>query len=331
MDQKLDRGRAAAHGGLVHEGGAVGLANAREGRRGFLFALGAYLLWGLMPLYMKAVAHISPFEIVAHRVIWSIPIAVIVLALIKRTSDLALAMRSPRTLALAALTASLIFVNWSVYVYAITVDRAIEAALGYYINPLLNVLLGAVFLGERFTRRQLAAVSLAVVGVAILTVQHGGLPWISLVLALSFGCYGFLRKTLPIGATQGFALETLILLPVALGMIVYYAVAGTGHFGFATGHFGSDAILLMIAGPFTSAPLILYAAGTKLLRYSTIGLMQYITPTMIFLLAVFVFREPFDGVALAAFGFIWLALVVYSSSLWQLRRDRAAAGLTSGR
>ncbi|MGN6549371.1 MAG: EamA family transporter RarD [Pararhizobium sp.] len=306
-------------------------ASEREATRGFLFALGAYLIWGLMPLYMKAVAHISPIEIVAHRVLWSIPIAIVVLALIKRTSDLAVALRSPRTLALAAVTGSLIFVNWSVYVYAIAVDRTIEAALGYYINPLLNVVLGAVFLGERFTRRQLIALSLAAVGVAILAVEHGGLPWISLALALSFGCYGFLRKTLPIGPTQGFTLEVLILLPVAIGLIVYFAVTGTGHFGFATGHFDRDTVLLLIAGPFTAAPLILYASGAKRLRYSTIGLMQYITPTMIFLLAVFVFREPFDGVGLVAFGFIWLALIVYSSSLWRLRRDGAATGITAGR
>jgi len=298
---------------------AAAAASPPDAPRGVAYAFGAYLIWGLMPLYMKAVAEMSPIEIVAHRVIWSIPIAGVVLVLLKRTADLKVALRSPRTLMLGALTAALIATNWSIYVYAIEVNHAVDAALGYYINPLLNVLLGAVFLKERFNRAQIAALGLAVIGVGILTVHNGGLPWISLALALSFGSYGFLRKTLPIGPAQGFMLEVLLLLPVAIGLIIYYAVTGEGHFGFASGHFGVNTALLMLAGPFTAAPLILYSNGAKLLRFSTIGLMQYLTPTMVFLIALFVFHEPFTLVELVAFGFIWGGLAIYTTALLRKR------------
>ena len=316
--RRINPNPAPAGGALVPQAEA---GDARpDDPRGFAYAFGAYVIWGLVPLYMKAVAEMSPIEIVAHRVIWSVPVAGAVLFLLGRTGDLKAAFRSPRTIALAGLTALLIAVNWATYVYAIITDRAVDAALGYYINPLLNVVLGAVFLGERFTAMQRVAVGLAVAGVAILTVEHGGLPWISLVLAGAFGTYGILRKTLPIGPAQGFMLEVLLLLPAAVGFVVYLAMKGTGHFGFSTGHFGSDTLLLLFAGPVTAAPLILYANGAKLLRFSTIGLMQYLTPTMIFLLALFVFHEPFSLVEFVAFAFIWTGLGVYTSTLLRKKR-----------
>lgn len=289
----------------------------REPARGFAFALGAYVLWGFMPLYMKAVSYVPPVEVVAHRVIWSVPVAGAVLLALGRTADLKAALRSPRTLAMAAVTAALISTNWAIYVWAIAADRAVETALGYYINPLVNVLLGAVLLGERLNRAQLVAVALAVTAVVILTFSAGGLPWVSLVLAFSFGFYGFLRKTLPIGPSQGFMLEVLILSIPALGYIIVTAVNGTGHFwGAGPGGIG----LLMLAGPVTATPLILYAFGAKLLRYSTIGVMQYLAPTIIFLIAVFVFHEPFSHTRAIAFGFIWAALAIYTWSM--LRRPR---------
>ncbi len=322
MNHQVNPNPAPAGGALVSPGSGAAQGGGADGPRGLAFAFGAYLIWGLVPLYMKAVAGISPIEIVAHRVVWSIPVAGVVLLLLGRTSDLKIAFRSPRTLALAGLTACLIATNWATYVYAIVAGHAVDAALGYYINPLLNVVLAAIFLKERFSRTQLVAVGLAVVGVAILTVDHGGLPWISLVLAGAFGCYGLLRKEMPIGPAQGFMLEVLLLTPVAVGLMAYYAISGKGHFGFATGQVDMDTWLLLLAGPVTAAPLILYANGAKLLRYSTIGLMQYLTPTMIFLLAVFVFREPFSSAELVAFGFIWGGLAVYSSALVGQRRSR---------
>ena len=291
-------------------------ASAQPGEplSGFAFSLGAYFLWGFMPLYMKAVAHIPAYEVVAHRILWSVPVAGIILVALRRTADLRAALRSPRTLALAALTAGLISVNWGIYVWAISVDRTVETALGYYINPLVNILLGAVFLGERFNRLQAAAIALAVIAVGILTVKAGGLPWVSLALALSFGTYGYLRKTLPIGPTQGFMLEVMILTPLALIVIGWLEATGEGHF-LSEGLSGIG--LLMLAGPVAALPLILYAFGAKALRFTTLGILQYIAPTIIFLIAVFVFGEPFSHWQLIAFLFIWSALALYTLSLFR--------------
>lgn len=289
-------------------------AQPREPLSGFAFALGAYLFWGGLPFYMKAVAHIPAWEVVAHRVIWSVPVAGVILLLLGRTADLKAALRSPRTLALAALTAGLISINWGVYVWAVAANHTVEAALGYYINPLVNVLLGAVFLGERFNRLQATAIAFAVIAVTILTVKAGGLPWVSLTLAGSFGFYGFFRKTLPIGPTQGFMLEVMLLSVPALAIIGWLAMTGASHFG-PTG--AGDIGLLLLAGPVTAFPLILYAFGAKALRFTTIGIVQYLTPTLIFLAAVFAFGEPFSHWQLIAFCFIWSALVLYTLSLFR--------------
>ena len=296
--------------------GAAAPVSEGDALRGFFFALSAYLLWGGLPLYMKAVEHIPPVEVVAHRILWSLPIAGAVLLLIGRTADIAAALRSPRTLLMAALTAALISLNWGLYVWAIAVDRALETALGYYINPLVSIVMGAVLLRERLTRLQVAAVALAGVAVALLTVEAGGLPWVSLALAFSFAAYGFLRKTLPIGPSQGFFLEVAILAVPASAYIVWLQAGGAGHFTTAV---PVDVWLLLGCGPVTAVPLMLYGFGAKLLRYSTIGIMQYIAPTMIFLIAVFVFGEPFGAGRAVAFALIWTALILYS---WSMLAER---------
>lgn len=294
---------------------AVEAAGAgKEPARGFALALGAYLLWGFLPIYMKALSHIPAPEVVAHRVLWSVPVAGLVLWRLGRTADLAAALGSPRALGMAAVTASLISANWAIYIWAIASDKAVETALGYYINPLVNVLLGAVLLGEKLNRAQIAAVALATLAVVVLTVEAGSVPWVSLALAFSFGFYGFFRKTLPIGPSQGFMLEVLILLVPALIYVGYGFVSGTSHFWAGDTR---DTALLMFAGPMTAVPLLLYGFGAKLLRYSTMGLMQYVVPTIIFLIAVFVFREPFSHVQAVAFGIIWVALVIYSWSMFR--------------
>lgn len=285
-----------------------------EPAAGFVYAMSAFFLWGMFPIYLKAVAHIPAVEVVAHRVLWSIPVAGAVILWLGRTEDLKTAIKSPRVLLMAAVTAGLISINWGIYVWAIAAERAVEGALGYYINPLVNVVLGVVLLGERFTKLQIAAVACAVIAVCILTFGAGGLPWISLALAFSFGIYGYLRKTLPIGPSQGFMLEVLILAVPALGVAIWFTASGNGHFG-PTGL--GDVVLLMLSGVVTAVPLILYANGAKLLRYTTIGLLQYIAPTLIFLLAVFVFKEPFSPIHGIAFGFIWTGLALYSYSLFK--------------
>jgi len=289
--------------------------------RGFFFALSAYLLWGFLPFYMKAVAHIPAAEVVAHRVIWSVPVAGALLIWMGRTADIKTALRSPRTLAMGGLTAALITVNWGVYVWAIAADRALETALGYYINPLFSVFLGAVLLGEKLSRAQIAAIALAVAAVALLTWEAGGLPWVSIALALSWGFYAFFKKTLPIGPAQGFFLEILVLSIPAIAYIGWLGASGVGHFG-RTG--AADIWLLLGCGLVAAVPLILYANGAKLLRLSTIGIMQYIAPTMIFVIAIFIFHEPFSSTRAIAFAMIWAALALYSWSMFFRRTETAS-------
>ena len=286
--------------------------------RGFAFALAAYFLWGFLPLFMKAIAHIPAPEIIAHRIIWSIPVAGAVLIATGRTADLKVALKSPRTLAMAALTASIITINWGIYVWSIAAGRALESALGYYINPLFSVFLGAVLLREKLSTSQWVAIGLAVCAVAILTVEAGGLPWVSLGLAVSWGFYAFFRKTLPVGPNQGFLLEVMLLSVPAIAYIGYLETSGQGHFG-DTGTV--DVLWLLACGLITAVPLILYANGAKLLRLTTIGIMQYIAPTMIFIIAVFVFKEPFGLSQLVAFAFIWAALLVFT---WPMLRALVA-------
>ncbi|MEP7456925.1 EamA family transporter RarD [Phyllobacterium sp. SB3] len=302
--------------------GAAPLPGMSDGKKGFIFALAAYLLWGILPFYLKTVAHMPALEVVAHRIVWSVPIAGLLLWWLGLFGDLKTALTTPRMLAMATLTACLITINWGTYVWAIGSGHAIDTALGYYINPLVNVVLGAVFLGERLSKPQMVAVALAACAVILLTVYSGGLPWISLVLAFSFGFYGFFRKTLPIGPTQGFMLEVLILSIPSLALIAWTVIQGTSHFVHGSAH---DIGLLLFAGPATAVPLILYAFGAKLLRYTTIGLMQYIAPTIVFLSAIFVFGEPFSHIQFIAFALIWSALAIYTwSMLHEARKVRLA-------
>ena len=291
--------------------------------RGFFFALSAYLLWGVLPLYLKLLVHIPVTEIMVHRILWSIPIAGAVLLYLGRTADIATAVRSRRTLAMASLTAVIITINWSVYAWAVVSDRALETALGYYINPLVNVVVGALLLGERFDRWQIGAVLLAALAVGIVTLDAGGLPWVSLVLAFSFAAYGFFRKTLPIGPSQGFFLEVLILGIPSLAWIVWLEATGQGHF---FGARAMDTLLLLGCGPVTAVPLLLFGFGAKALKLSTIGIMQYIAPTLVFLIAVFVFGEPFSLVRGLAFALIWTALAIYSVSMFRRSPATPQAG-----
>ncbi len=280
-----------------------------DSTRGFVFALMAYIFWGFLPFYMKAVAHVSPLEVIAHRVIWSVPIAAAVLIILGRTAEIRKALTTPRMLAMASLTAALITLNWGVYIWAIGTGRALDAALGYFINPLFSIFLGAVLLKEKLSRVQICAIALSASAVGLLTWHAGSLPWVSVALTVSWGFYAFFRKTLPIGPTQGFLLEVLLLTPPALAFIVYLMSTGQAHFMAGT---PTDTWLLIASGVVTATPLILYGNGAKLLKLSTIGIMQYIAPSIIFIIAIFVFKEPFDTVRLIAFIMIWSALVIYT-------------------
>lgn len=285
---------------------------------GLGLALTVYLLWGGLPLYLKMISHIPPLEVVAHRVVWSLPIAAAALLLRGRLGEVWHLLRQPRKVGMALLTAALVTANWLTYVYAIGSGHTVEAALGYYINPLISVIIAAVILKEELRPAQFVAIGLAAIAVAILAWDAGGLPWISLVLATTWGFYALFRKTLPLGPNQGFFLEVLILTLPALAYILYVEAAGAGHF-IARASAG-DPWLLAFAGVATAVPLMIYANAAKLLRLSTIGILQYIAPSFVFLIAVFIFREPFGTTKLIAFCFIWAALVVYSVSMFRGRR-----------
>ncbi|WP_108861142.1 MULTISPECIES: EamA family transporter RarD [Ruegeria] len=287
--------------------------------KGLALAVTAYVLWGFLPLYMKALAHIGPVEIVAHRIVWSVPVAGLLLVALGRTGDLKAALQNPKMLGMACLTAALISVNWAIYVWAIASGNALDAALGYYINPLFSIALGAILLREPLNRTQLAAVGLAALGVLVLIVEAGRLPWAALALTVSWGFYAFFKRSLPIGPNQGFLLEVLILLIPALVYITWLGAKGTGHFGAAAG----DTMLLACAGIVTAVPLLVYANGAKLVRLSTMGILQYIAPTMIFITAITVFGEQIDRGRMIAFPLIWAALVVYTiPMIRQMRGQR---------
>ncbi|UZD90950.1 EamA family transporter RarD [Cognatishimia activa] len=284
---------------------------------GLVLAITAYVLWGFLPLYMKLLAHVPAVEVVAHRVIWSIPIAGAVLLILRRTRDLREAIRNPRMLAMGCVTAALISVNWGIYVYAISIDRAADAALGYYINPLFSMFLAIVLLGERPSKMQLVSILIAAAAVVVLFVAAPAPPWIPLGLTLSWGFYAYCKKSLPIGPNQGFLLEVLILSVPAVGYLIYLGASGKG--AFLTN--ASDTWILLAAGVVTAVPLMIYANGAKLIRLSTAGILQYIAPSMIFIIAVFLFDEELDPSRLIAFPMIWSALVIYSISMVrQMRR-----------
>jgi chloramphenicol-sensitive protein RarD len=284
--------------------------------RGFGFALSAYVLWGFLPLYLKAVSHIPAIEVVAHRVLWSVPVAGLILIVLGRTSDLGRILRDPKALAMGCITATLVSINWGVYVWAIAAERTLDGALGYYINPIFSVFLGAMLLGEKLNKLQWAAVGLAAAAVGVLTYANGSLPWPALALTLSWGFYAYFKRSLPIGPNQGFLLEVLILSPVALGYLIWLGGQGGGHFVPLT----IDMWLLMGCGIVTAVPLMLYANGAKGLRLATIGIMQYIAPTMIMLIAVFVFEEPFGSARAIAFPMIWAALGLYTFAMFRGRK-----------
>ncbi len=291
--------------------------SAPDAMRGFAAALLCYIAWGLLPFYMKQLADVPVAEVIAHRVLWALPCAGLLLLFTGGMPALRQAVRAPRVFGMAAVTASLITCNWGVYTWAVINDRTLDTALGYYINPLVSVLLGVALLGERLDRAQKIAIALAASAVALLALRSGGIPWVSLALPVTFAMYGYLRKTMPVGALQGFTLEVLILSVPAAAYVAWLTATGGNHFGAVA----SDSFWLMMAGPVTAGPLVLFAVGARNLQLSTIGVMQYLAPTLAFLVAVFAFGEPFSPIQAAAFGLIWVGLAIFTwSSLARRRR-----------
>ena len=295
--------------------------SADNERGGIRLGLTAYLLWGVLPLYFKLLEHVPATEIVAHRIIWSVILLGLIATLWRRWSAIRAALTNFRVLMTLLATSCLIAVNWLVYIYAIVSGHLLEGSLGYYLNPLVNVLFGVVLLKERLTRAQTFACLLAGAGVAVMAVGAGSGIWMSLTLALSFASYGFLRKIAPVDALEGLWVETLILAPAALFWVFHLQANGTAAFG----HQGwlTDA-LLILGGGVTALPLLLFTAAAKRLPYSTLGFLQYIAPSLQFLLAVLVFGEPFGSAKAVCFGAIWTALLIFSVEGLRLARARAA-------
>jgi chloramphenicol-sensitive protein RarD len=294
-------------------------------RTGMLAAVTAFLIWGTFPLYWKQLAAVPALEIVAHRTAWGFVAVAAWVTWRREWRQVRALATSPRTVLTLAASATLIVLNWGIYVWAVNHGQIVESSLGYYINPLVNVVLGVVLLRERLGRVRRLAVALAAVGVAILTIGYGRFPWISLALALSFGFYGLLRKQVAADAVHGLLYETAILAPVAAGYLAWLAWHGTGALG-RTGP-KVDA-LLVLAGAVTAVPLALFAVGARKLPLSTLGMFQYISPTCQFLLAVLLYREPFGAARAVAFSFIWAALAVLTLDL--RRRLRAVPAPVPG-
>lgn len=284
-------------------------------QRGILYAASAYAMWGLFPLYFKALQGLPPLEILLHRMVWSLVFVLAVLATRRQWVWLADVLRKPKVLAGFAASALLLSTNWFIYIWAVNNDRVVESSLGYFINPLFNVLLGFLVLRERLRVVQWLAVALAGCGVLWLTWQGGELPWVALALASSFGLYGLLRKTASLGALEGLTLETLLLFPLAAGYLMFLTAQGSNSF---VGASTSTQLLLAASGPITAIPLLLFAAGARRIPLSLLGLLQYIGPTLQLLIGVWVYHEPFSGVKLVGFALIWIALLVYSlEGLWR--------------
>jgi chloramphenicol-sensitive protein RarD len=277
---------------------------------GILFAAGAYLLWGLFPVYFKAVSQVPSVEILAHRMVWSLVLVVGLLAALRSWRWIRSLVERPSELRWYAGSAVLVSINWFLYIFAVNADRVVDASLGYFINPLVTVAIGAIVLRETLRPMQWGAVAIAAAGVAWLAWQAGEPPWIGLTIAFSFAGYGLLRRKAPLGSVEGFAVEVALLAPLALIYLWWLASTGVDHFaGGAT----DLQLLLMLSGPVTAAPLLLFTAGARRIPFATLGLLQYIAPTLQLILGVWLYQEPFGGAKVIGYALVWLALAVFAA------------------
>ncbi|MBN1239137.1 MAG: EamA family transporter RarD [Gammaproteobacteria bacterium] len=294
---------------------------SQRSRDGLAAALVAYTLWGFLPIYFKIVQQVPPFEVLAHRIIWAVPFGLPIILLRRQWPEVVRALGTPRTLGWLTLSALLIAVNWVVYITAVQSEEIFQASLGYYINPLMYVAVGIAFFRERLRRPQIAAVLLAAVGVGVLTFSGGELPWIALTLATSFTIYGVIRSRVVIGGMPGLFIETLVLLPLAFGYMVWLGVRGAAAFG---PHDPGLSATLLLAGPFTVMPLLAFALAARRLQLSTIGVMQFISPTLQFGVGL-AYGEPLSPAHRVCFVLIWAAVTVFSADAWRFTRSAPAA------
>lgn len=299
---------------------ATSSAPAGSHHGGLPYALAAYAIWGFVPLFFKLVASVAPVEVLAQRIIWSLPICFVILISRRQVGDYLAALKDWRALRMLIASSLLIAVNWLVYIFAIFTDHVLAASLGYYLNPLINVMLGMLFLGERLSRLQMAAVAIAGVGVAILLAGALDTLWISLTLALTFGIYGLIRKIVPVGSLPGLTVETTVLMPAAILAAGWYLWRADWT-GFGSSM--SMSLLLMAGGVITAVPLLLFATAARKMSYAALGFVQYLAPSIVFLLSLFVFNEPLKPVQLLCFLLIWTSIGVFSFDMWRrMRADR---------
>ncbi|SKA63440.1 EamA family transporter RarD [Desulfobaculum bizertense] len=278
-------------------------------RRGLIATIATFFMFGLLPIYWKLLAAVPASEILCHRIVWSAPFIAVILTLMHNWSDVAAALKSPKTLGLLCISGSLIGLNWFTYIWSVNNDHVLDASLGYYINPLISMLLGVIFFRDKLSRLQVLAVFFAVLGVGIELVHFGRIPWLALTLAITFGLYGLMRKIIPVSSMVGLFFETIILSGPAL--IYFKFLASNGHFAFLS--FGpKTAMLLVLAGAVTSIPLVTFGYGAQRLRLTTLGVLQYIGPTCMLLLGVFVYHEPFSFTKLITFSSIWVGVLIYT-------------------
>jgi chloramphenicol-sensitive protein RarD len=292
----------------------------REQKIGGSFAVSAYTLWGIAPLYFKQLDFVPAMEILLHRIVWSFLLLAIILTVMQQWPKVQAVLRQPKLMAAMLGTALLLAGNWGLFIWAVNNGHMLDASLGYYINPLLNVLLGMLFLGERLRKLQWAAVALAAIGVLIQLITFGSLPWIALVLASSFALYGLFRKKLAVDAISGLFVESLLLMPLALWY--WFSIADSSASNLFHNSLGLN-LALMAAGIVTTIPLLCFIAAARRLQLSTMGFFQYIGPSFMFVFGVFLYQEPLASGRLLTFGLIWTALLVYSlDTFWQLRQGR---------
>ena len=308
-----------AAGGDKPTGGAPAPArtSSKLAAEGLLAAIGSFVIWGVLPLYLKPLKPVGALQIISHRIFWACVLVLLWLLVRGDLGKLRHTLTNPALMRRLTATAVLITANWLAYVWGVAHGHVVETSLGYFINPLANVLLGVVILRERLNPAQWTAVGIAAGAVVYLGVATGSPPWIALTLAVSFSTYGLIRKVAQVEALQGLGVETLILMPLALGYLLWCEANGTGAFG----HTGAVMNLLLIGcGPVTAVPLFLFAFGARLIPYSTVGLLMYIAPSLQLLCGIFVYHEPFAGARAVGFAFIWLALLIYAGDgVWRAR------------
>jgi len=295
--------------------------------RGIVAAVAAYTLWGLLPIFWKALQAVPSLEILCHRTVWSLVFVLLLLLARRQWAWLRQARRNPKILLIFLGTTCLLGVNWFTYIWAVNSGHVVDSSLGYFINPLISVLLGVLFLRERLRPWQGVAIAIAAAGVLLLTLGHGAFPWIALTLALTFAFYGLLRKIAPLGSLEGLSLETALLSLPALGYLLYLQWAGTASFGQVG---AATSMLLALSGVATALPLLMFAYAARRVTLATVGVLQYIAPTLQFLLGVFVYGEPFGQARLLGFVAIWTALLIYSFEGLVVERRQRASALSTG-